>query len=82
MSNDDIDAKVQNSFDRDAVALAINTLSQTMADGHADPADNPEMEAAVVRLADLLGNVSALAAAEGVQLALLHLWIYWRGDEP
>lgn len=80
--NGDIDAKVQRGFDRDGVALAVTTLSQTMTDGHADPADNPEMEAAVVRLADLLGNVSALAAAEGVQLALLHLWTYWRGGEP
>lgn len=75
--SDDLDARVQISFDREAVRDAILALAKDLLDGHADPADNSDAEAAVLRLADLLGNVPALAAAEGVQLALLHIWTDW-----
>jgi len=74
----DIDVQVQRSFDRDALRDAVVHLGETM-DGtiNNDPADNPDAEAAVLVLADLLVNVDNRIAAEGVQSALSELLLRW-----
>ena len=74
----DIERKIQRSFDRDAIRDAIVRLGETM-DGtvNNDPADNPDAEAAVLVLADLIGNVDNRIAAEGVQSALSELLLRW-----
>jgi len=67
----ELEKEVQSSFDRDAVCDAIMNLALTCEpDGMYDPVDDPRPEAAVLALADLLGNASTRDAAMGVQLAL------------
>ncbi len=67
-----VDQSVQDSFDRDAIRDAVSKLAQTCEpDGQYDPAVDPRPGAAIIKLADLLGNVSAVNAAEGIQTALM-----------
>jgi hypothetical protein len=66
-----INDQVQASLDRSAISDAVIMLAQALRpDEQYDPVDDPRPAAAVMRLADLLGNVRPRAAAEGIQLAL------------
>ena len=70
--------EVQHSFDRDAVRDRVLDLASTCEpEDLYDPADNPRPEAAVLALMDLLGNVRAKDAAEGIQAALWDLYARW-----
>ncbi len=72
-----MNVRIQRSFDRDAIRDAVVLLAQALTDGHADPAENLEAEAATLQLADLLGNIGGRDAAEGIALALMHVWTTW-----
>jgi hypothetical protein len=79
---DPLDEQIQRSLNRDAVRDAVAALALALTDGHADPAENLEAEAATLQLADLLGNVSHREAAEGIGLALMHIWSVWHASRP
>ena len=74
MSTSDMNEAIQRSFDRDAIRDVIMRLAHAQTAGTSDPVDDEESSAAVVALADLLGNVQSIDAAEGIASALLGLW--------
>jgi hypothetical protein len=72
MNDDDLAKQIQASLDRDAIRDAILELAASLLPNeNYDPSDNPNIEAATLKLADLLGNVSNRDAALGIQQALM-----------
>ena len=70
--------EIQQGFDRYAVRDRVLDLASTCEpEDPYDPADVPKPSAALLALADLLGNVRASAAAEGIQAALWDLYARW-----
>ena len=76
-----MDPEVQHTFDRDAVhrwVLAVGDRCEAIDPFDEEPTEPPTV--ALTTLADLLGNVSGCAAAEGIQLALRNLQTRWTLD--
>jgi len=76
-----MDPEIQHAFDRNAVqrwVLAIADSCEAVDPFDDDPTVPPSV--AFSTLADLLGNVSGRAAAEGIQLALRDLHTRWTLD--
>jgi hypothetical protein len=71
------DEMLQASLDRDVIVQLILRLARDITEGHADPEDNLEAEADVRALANQIGNMSALHVADGIQTALLYLFVDW-----
>jgi hypothetical protein len=74
---DELGESLQRSFDRDAVAVLVVALSETIEPGGTDDPASAGTEELTLALTDLLGNVSNRDAAQGIVQALWEIYARW-----